>query len=129
LRRFAGARPCSEGQEHDTSWVGHPTAPLPVRTDDRAIVEKGKEWIEMATYTGNMQAKPRVTTMVWLAVLAFAVAAVLVIALVTTQGGSETPATTGIVQTQTHPFVAPAGGDPGKHAVPLGNGICHQCAP
>jgi hypothetical protein len=83
----------------------------------------------MATYTEGMQARHRVGAMVWLAVVAFAVAAVLVIALVATQAGSPAPVQPGIGQTQDQPVGPSTGGDFGKHAVPLGNGICARCAP
>ena len=82
----------------------------------------------MATYTEGPQAR-HVGSMVWLAVIAFVVAAVLVIALVSTQGGSPAPVRPVVGQTQEQPTGPSTGGDIGKNTVPLGNGVCHQCAP
>lgn len=82
----------------------------------------------MATYTGDAQAEPGTGTMLWLAVVAFVVAAVLVIALVATQGG--TPVSSRPVTGQTQGQVSvPAGKGGPMQQIPLGNGICHQCAP
>jgi hypothetical protein len=55
----------------------------------------------MATYTGSTQATPRVGK-IWLAVVAFAIAAVLVIALVAMQGGSKAPSRPSAGPTQSH---------------------------
>ena len=82
----------------------------------------------MATYTEGPQAR-HIGSMVWLAVIAFVVAAVLVIALVSTQGGSPAPVRPVVGQTQEQPTGPSTARDPGKGAIPLGNGICHQCAP
>jgi hypothetical protein len=82
----------------------------------------------MATYTEGPQAR-QVGSMVWLAVIAFVVAAVLVIALVSTQGGSPAPVQQGGDQTQVQPPGPSAGGGVGKRLIPRGDGICYQCAP
>ncbi len=83
----------------------------------------------MATYTGEAQAKPGIGTMLWLAVVAFVVAAVVVIALIATQGG--TPVSSHPVTGQQGQISFPAGkGGPIRtQPIPLGSGICHQCAP
>jgi hypothetical protein len=84
----------------------------------------------MATYTGDAQAKPNVGMMVWLAVASVVIAAVLVIALVVTQGGSSVPDRPVAGQTQGHSIGVPAGKGHGPpQTIPLGNGVCHQCAP
>jgi hypothetical protein len=84
----------------------------------------------MATYTGDAQAKPAAGTMLWLAVVAFVVAAILVIALVATQGGTPVSShpVTGQKQGQIS-FPAGKGGPMQTRPIPLGSGICHQCAP
>ncbi len=85
----------------------------------------------MATYTGGAQAKPGVGAMLWLTVIAFVVAAVVVIALVATQSGTPLSSHPVTGQTQGHQIEVPAGkgGPLQPRTVPLGSGICHQCAP
>jgi hypothetical protein len=84
----------------------------------------------MATYTGGAQAKPGVGAMLWLTVVAFVVAAVVVIALVATQSGTPLSShpVTGQKQGQIDVPVG-KGGPLQPRTVPLGSGICAQCAP
>ena len=82
----------------------------------------------MATYTGDAQAKPGTGTMLWLAVVAFVVAAVLVITLIAVQGGTPVPSHPVTGQTQGQ-VSGPAGARVPMQQIPLGKGICHQCAP
>jgi hypothetical protein len=99
----------------------------------------------MATYTGTAQSKPSIGLAVWVAVVAFAIAAAVVLALVAFGGGSsrsvhpgaaDAPATgfaglenpgaygTGNGTTGSH-----VTGSTGSNLIPLGNGICARCAP
>lgn len=81
----------------------------------------------MATYAGSTQASPRFGSTIWLAVVAFAVAAALVVVFALVQGGSSGPDRVGTRQTVSHSVLMPAANNVGDHTIPLGNGICHQC--
>jgi hypothetical protein len=98
----------------------------------------------MATYTETAQGKPSIGLAVWLAVVAFAVAAAVVLALVAF-GGDSSPlqSTTGGAQTTGFGGQRDAGaygigtgttgshvtGSTGSGLIRLGNGICARCAP
>ena len=81
----------------------------------------------MATYTGTTQAKRGFSGMIWVAVVAFVVAALLVIALIAIQGGSPARSSSGNGQTQTQTN-GTGGGSGELQTIPLGNGICARCA-
>jgi len=90
--------------------------------------------MEMAIYTGTTQTKRGFGQMIWVAVVAFVVAAALTVAIVAMQGGSPGTGSSGDgqtqTQTQTHPHTNGAGGGSGElQTIPLGNGICARCAP
>lgn len=81
----------------------------------------------MAAHTGTMQVRQGLSK-VWLAIVAFAVAAALVIALVAMQGGSQTPDSSAKVQTQTHLNGGTSGA--GDHSLSRANHlVCSRCAP
>jgi ABC-type phosphate transport system substrate-binding protein len=82
----------------------------------------------MAAYTGTTQVKPGLGK-IWLAVLAFAVAAALVIALVAMQGGSPAPSSPGTAQTQSHLNGVPTTGGSGTPQAIAHHLICSRCAP
>jgi hypothetical protein len=82
----------------------------------------------MATYTGTTQAKRGFGAMIWVAVVAFVVAAALTIALLAMQGGSPATGSSGNGQTQTQTN-GTGGGSGEVQTIPRGNGICARCAP
>lgn len=67
----------------------------------------------MATYTGTMQEKSSVGK-IWIAVVAFAVAAAIVIALAVMQGGSKAPSTPDRQHTLSRVNDTPTTGGSGK---------------
>jgi hypothetical protein len=82
----------------------------------------------MATYTGTTQAKRQFSRMIWVAVVAFVVAAALTIAFLAMQGGSPATGSSGNGQTQTQTN-GTGGGSGEVQTIPRGNGICARCAP
>jgi hypothetical protein len=128
--------------------VAYATAPPLLPPDDAAIEQMEGRGNEMATHAGTTHAKPGIGKSVWLAVAAFVVAAIVVIALVAMLGGSTTPAHPVPVGTatvisgvenpggnlgrsgQTGIHGSQPGGDQSVSGlIPLGNGVCPQCAP
>jgi hypothetical protein len=88
--------------------------------------------MEMATYTGTTQTKRGFGRMIWVAVVAFVVAAALTVAIVAMQGGSPGTSSPGDGQTQTQVQTqtnGTGGGSGEVQTIPLGNGICARCAP